>query len=90
MEGLGMENVALYSGHFEYFMTIGYIYWAFGNFVVIWYIFPRFGILYQEKSGNPALHDKFRLKPEKIMDHGSPSLISSTVIKAEIDLKKMS
>jgi hypothetical protein len=22
--------------------------------VVIWYIFPRFGILYQEKSGNPA------------------------------------
>jgi hypothetical protein len=25
------------------------------NFVVIWYIFPHFGILYQEKSGNPAL-----------------------------------
>jgi hypothetical protein len=24
-------------------------------FVVIWYISPRFGILYQEKSGNPAL-----------------------------------
>jgi hypothetical protein len=24
-------------------------------FVVIWYIFPRFGILYQEKSGNPGL-----------------------------------
>jgi hypothetical protein len=23
-------------------------------FVVIWYIFPRFGILDQEKSGNPA------------------------------------
>jgi hypothetical protein len=22
--------------------------------VVIWYIFPRFGILYQEKSGNPV------------------------------------
>jgi hypothetical protein len=22
--------------------------------VVIWYIFSRFGILYQEKSGNPA------------------------------------
>jgi hypothetical protein len=25
-------------------------------FVVIWYIFPRFGILYQEKSGNPDLY----------------------------------
>jgi hypothetical protein len=23
-------------------------------FVVIWYIFPRFGIFYQEKSGNPG------------------------------------
>jgi hypothetical protein len=25
--------------------------------VVIWYIFPRFGILDQEKSGNPAWHE---------------------------------
>jgi hypothetical protein len=24
------------------------------DFVVIWYIFPRFGMLYQEKSGNPG------------------------------------
>jgi hypothetical protein len=23
------------------------------NFVFVWYIFPVFGILYQEKSGNP-------------------------------------
>jgi hypothetical protein len=23
-------------------------------FMVIWYIFPRFGMLYQEKSGNPG------------------------------------
>jgi hypothetical protein len=27
-------------------------------FVVIWYISPRFGILYQEKSGNPAFEFK--------------------------------
>jgi hypothetical protein len=27
-------------------------------FVVIWYIFPCFGMLYQEKSGNPALQTK--------------------------------
>jgi hypothetical protein len=25
-------------------------------FVFIWYIFPRFGILYKEKSGNPVEH----------------------------------
>jgi hypothetical protein len=24
-------------------------------FMASWYIFPRFGLLYQEKSGNPAL-----------------------------------
>jgi hypothetical protein len=31
---------------------------SYGNLVtlvVIWYIFPRFGMLYQEKSGNPVL-----------------------------------
>jgi hypothetical protein len=26
------------------------------NFMVIWYIFPRLGMLYQENSGNPDLH----------------------------------
>jgi hypothetical protein len=44
-----------------YFMTIRSIlrpleilYGHLLYFVVIWYIFPRFGILDQEKSGNPA------------------------------------
>jgi preprotein translocase subunit SecY len=43
-----------------YFMTIGSIlqpleifYGHLVYFVVIWYIFPFFGILYQEKFGNP-------------------------------------
>jgi hypothetical protein len=27
--------------------------WNIGNFVVIWYIFPRYGTLRQEKFGNP-------------------------------------
>jgi hypothetical protein len=31
-----------------------YYVWAFGNLVVIWYIFYRFGTLYQVKSGNPG------------------------------------
>jgi hypothetical protein len=26
----------------------------FGIFLVIWYIFSRFGMVYQEESGNPA------------------------------------
>jgi hypothetical protein len=44
----------VYSGHWEYLTTIGYFLWTFGNFEVVWYIFPCFGILYQEKSGNTA------------------------------------
>jgi hypothetical protein len=36
------------------FLPIWNIIWAFGNYVVIWYIFPRSGTLYPEKSGNPA------------------------------------
>jgi hypothetical protein len=43
-------------------MTVWYVLLPIGkfnghllHFVVIWYIFSRFGIFYQEKSGNPAL-----------------------------------
>jgi hypothetical protein len=35
-------------------MAIWYPLWPFGTLVVIWYIFPRFGTLHQEKSGNPG------------------------------------
>jgi hypothetical protein len=34
-------------------------------FVVIWYIFPRFGILYQGKSGNHDAHHATPLGPCK-------------------------
>jgi hypothetical protein len=53
MEGLTVENAGLFYGHLEYFTVIWDISWPFDNGVVIWYIFPRFGILCQEKSGNP-------------------------------------
>jgi hypothetical protein len=36
-----MENAGVFFGHSGYF-------------TIIWYIFPRFGILCQEKSGNPG------------------------------------
>jgi hypothetical protein len=38
----------------RYIIAICYFLRPFGNLVAIWYIFPRFGILCQEKSGNPA------------------------------------
>jgi hypothetical protein len=36
----------------------GHLVYSVGTFDIfyIWYIFPRFGILYKEKSGNPARH----------------------------------
>jgi hypothetical protein len=44
-----MENVGLFYDHLVYFtMAIWYILWQFSIF------FPRFGILAQEKSGNPG------------------------------------
>jgi hypothetical protein len=44
-----------------YFMAICIILWSFGTFCVLlvhfvffWYIFSGFGIMHQEKSGNPG------------------------------------
>jgi hypothetical protein len=48
MEVVGMaiwsvlQPFGIFCGHLEHFM-------------VIWYIFPRFGMLHQEKSGNPGV-----------------------------------
>jgi hypothetical protein len=63
-----MENVGIFYGHYigiGIFRPKWYILWSFGNLVVIWLIFPRFGIFYPEKSGNPALDQKwlFSSKP---------------------------
>jgi hypothetical protein len=47
LEGLAtLSPFGLFYGHWKYFMAI---------FGVIWYIFLLFGILDQEKSGNPGL-----------------------------------
>jgi hypothetical protein len=35
--------------------------------VVIWYIFSRFGILYQEKSGNPGQHQDMEHQKHRAM-----------------------
>jgi hypothetical protein len=49
-----MEIAGIFYSHLEYFTVLWYILWPFGNVMEIWYIFPRFGILCQEKSGNPG------------------------------------
>jgi hypothetical protein len=54
LEGLAIEDVGIFRPHclfyceMVYFVAIWYILWAFG--------ICHFGMLYQEKSGNPAIH----------------------------------
>jgi hypothetical protein len=49
-----IENVDTSYGHLHYFTAIWNMLRPLGNVVVIWYIFPRFGKLCQEKSGKPG------------------------------------
>jgi hypothetical protein len=50
-----MERVCIFRVIWNKLQPFGIFYtYPFGNLVVIWYIFPRFGILCKEKSGNPA------------------------------------
>jgi hypothetical protein len=52
LEGLKLGKVDRFYGHLEYNIVNVYILVPFGYLVAIWNIFPRFGILSQEKSGN--------------------------------------
>jgi hypothetical protein len=48
LEGLRLENVDMFYGHLKYFMTIWY------NLCSLVHFFG-FGIVHQEKSGNPGV-----------------------------------
>jgi hypothetical protein len=52
LEGLGMENVDLFFCHLDFFIPFVIFYRNLVNFVVI---ITRFGMFYQEKSGNPGI-----------------------------------
>jgi hypothetical protein len=53
-----MKKSCYFHGHLEYIPILG----PFDNFVAIWYIFPRVGILNKEKSGNPGCDDLLTTK----------------------------
>jgi hypothetical protein len=53
LEGLKLENVYIICGHSEYFTGIWDILRPFGTFCVRLVHFSGFGIMFQEKSGNP-------------------------------------
>jgi hypothetical protein len=62
--GIHMLCIAFYTYILSHFIPISYCHWeyfrSFGIFVVVWYIFPRFGMLHSEKSGNPAAESSDR------------------------------
>jgi hypothetical protein len=47
-----MDDVSIFHGHLVY--VFGTFYGLLVHFVEMWCILPHFGMLYQEKSGNPA------------------------------------
>jgi hypothetical protein len=49
LEGLATNEVCIFCGRLVYFVVIYVV-----HLCVFWYIFSRFGILYQEESGNPV------------------------------------
>jgi hypothetical protein len=49
-----MEELCAFDGHWAYFTAVWYILSPFCQFNGPLVHFPCFGILYQEKSGNPA------------------------------------
>jgi hypothetical protein len=52
-----MENVGIFYAHLEYVMEIWYILWSM---IILWQFgLGIFGILCQEKSGNPGFEAGF-------------------------------
>jgi hypothetical protein len=51
-----MDGVGIFYDHLVYFVAFWVCIFCGHSLysMVIWYIFPRFGMLHQEKSGNPA------------------------------------
>jgi hypothetical protein len=60
-----MEKIGIFHDQLVYFTTIGNILWPFGIFCGHLVHIPRFGILYQEKSGNPGPESTEDALPQK-------------------------
>jgi hypothetical protein len=56
LEGLPMEGVGMFYGHLVHFTVFCCILFTFGVVRGHLVVFSLFGILYQEKSGNPGLN----------------------------------
>jgi hypothetical protein len=64
LEGLAKEDVGIFYGHLVHFTVFCYILWTFGIVCGNLLCISRFGILYQEKSGNPDGEARFCISSE--------------------------
>jgi hypothetical protein len=76
-----MKNFGMFHCHLVYFRPFGILYvWPLGILWQFWYIFSRFRLLHEEKSGNPdcckngspmlktwSAKNRFRLALKKFM-----------------------
>jgi hypothetical protein len=53
-EGLGMEYFGMSFVQFLFLMPFGVFYGHLVYYVLVWYIFSKFGMFYEEKSGSPG------------------------------------
>jgi putative exporter of polyketide antibiotics len=58
-----MKDIGKFYGHLVYVTAISYILWPCGIFLVIFVYLARFGVLYQQKSGNPAFSTAICMNP---------------------------
>jgi hypothetical protein len=49
----------------------GMVYGHLGYFMTVWYIFSGFGIMHQEKSGNPAIKRNSLVNPSRSQSYDS-------------------
>jgi hypothetical protein len=49
-----MNDVAIFYSNWSILRQFGTFFGHLVYFMIIWYFPPRFGMLYQEKSGNPV------------------------------------
>jgi hypothetical protein len=73
-------SYGIFSGLMKYFMDIWHILWTFGIFSGPLVFFSSFGILYQEKSGNPGRwsvsRDKFCTTEGSFIPGANPMVAS--------------
>jgi hypothetical protein len=74
LEGLEMQDVGIFYGHLVHFTVFCYILLTFGIVCGNLVYFYRFGILYQEKSGNPAREHQIGQIDKRICSYCTPAL----------------